>query len=245
MGRRPSPSLPFIMLVMVALFACGHRRVESPQFQSAFALFNQIYSSKLDDAYGDPQMAQVMKLLHEVDPKSLDAPEAAELIARIERGQTDFQSRQAAVAREEQTVRRPVLWQGSGASTVPDLPKPPVVPTAATGPTLGMSRDEFLARFASCFLLKGLYQSGARQGEAYGVKPGECATRYPALADSVVVLLDNHVSSLVPLSEVKTVVVDAGAPASAEAPRAPPPAPPPPPTQTVRYLPGAPVPVAP
>jgi hypothetical protein len=243
MGRRPALKVAVAVLVAV-LGACNHRKAESPQFRSAFALFNGIYASKLDDAYGDPQIAEVLRLLQEVDPNSLDAPEATTLRDKIERGQAEFRSRMAALAREEQTVRRPVQWQGTGPTLAVDLAKQPPAPAAASGPTLGMTRDEFLANYANCFVLKGLYQAGARQGEAYTVKEGDCRARYPALAEAVVVLLENRVSSLIPMSEIRT--VDAGPAAwEAQAPRAPAPPAPAPPPKTVRWLPGAPRPQAP
>jgi hypothetical protein len=246
MGRRPSLKLQLSVLAVAAFVACSRRGVESPQFRSAFTLFNQIYAAKLDDAYGDPQMAEVLRLLGEVDRKSMDAQSAGELSIRIEKGQAEFRARQAAVAREEQTARRPAQWQGSSSSDVVSLAKPAGAPAATSGPTLGMTRDEFLAKYAACFSLKGLYQAGPRQGEAYAVKEGDCATRYPAMAGAVVVLLDNKVSSLIPMADIKTVVLDAG-PLEPEAPPPPPPPPPPlpPPPVVVKTYPGAPIPTAP
>jgi hypothetical protein len=248
MGRNPLLKLGLAVLAAAALVACSRRGVESPQFRSAFTLFNQLYTAKLDDAYGDPQMAEVLRLLAQVDPKSLDAQGAEELRVRVERGQADFQSRMTAVAREEQTAKRPAQWQGSGASFVASAaPKAAVAAVATTGPSLGMTRDEFLAKYASCFSLKGLFQSGARQGEAYSVKEGDCTARYPAMAGAVVVLLDNKVSSLVPMSDVKTVVLDAGLPepVAAPVPVAAPAKPPAPVEPEVKYWPGAPHPTAP
>jgi hypothetical protein len=98
---------------------------------------------------------------------------------------------------------------------------------ALAGPTLDMTRDDFLSHFGDCFDFKGEYRQGEKSGEAYGVRKGDCEARYKPFVSSLVVLIDNRVRSLVPLADVRTIMVDAGAgPAAVAAPAPPAPAPP-------------------
>jgi len=228
------------LLCAVCVSACHHEAPDSPQYEEAFKLYTRLYSAKLDDSYGDPQMQRVLQLLGQVDPASSRAQEAADLKTKVEQGIADFTKRQEKVAADEQAAEAPAKWPTQGGDIAPPSPPPPA-PTAA-GPALGMTRDDFLAKFGNCFALRGLYQQGAKQGEAYALKP-ECAKRYAALADSLVVILEGRVSRDISMSDVTA--LDAGAPVAAALPPAPPPAPPPPPPQKFRYLPGAPHPVAP
>ena len=237
--RRPKSLALLLALVLVA---CRRGPVQSPQFQEAFGLYNQLYARSLDDAYGDPQMAQVADLLAQVDPKSLQVGEAQDLLAKVTAGMADYRARAVKVADEQRAVNAPSTFKGFGAV---DLTPRGVAPEPATAmaPTLGMTRDAFTARFGDCFARQGDYEQGDKRGEAFAVLPA-CVARFPAFADSLVVLLDNRVSSLVHTKDVAVRVVDAGEPAPESKPLLPPvravPPPPAPAPQTVRYLPGAP-----
>jgi hypothetical protein len=226
----------------LSLGACHRPAPDSPEYQKAFDLYTKLYAEELDDSYGNSQMKQVTILLNQVDPGSSRAAEAKELKAKIAAGTTEYEKQKEALAAEQKTAEAPTKWAGPAA--VPTGAAPPSPTAGAAGPALGMTRDDFLARFSDCFELKGLYQQGGKQGEAYTVKTA-CAPKYPALNGSLVVLLDNQVSRLIPLSEVTTSVPDAG---RAETPAAPPPPqpkvpPPPPPEATSPVLPGMPHPV--
>ena len=221
-----------------ALAACHHPPPDSPPFHEAFELYNQLYTEKLDDAFGDPKMAEVQTLLTSVDPASAQAGEAHDLLVKVEQGLADYKKQQARVVADEKAAVAPAPWQGSPLGVESRLPPPPA-PT--TGPSLGMTRDDFLAKFSSCFDLKGLYQSAeGKRGEAYSLRTS-CAGRYPALAGSMVILLEGRVSQLVADADIRTITADAGPPeeavAAPPARKAPPPPPAPPP---VRWLPGAP-----
>ncbi|MHB8419446.1 MAG: hypothetical protein ACYDCL_15330 [Myxococcales bacterium] len=225
----------------LCLAACRRAAPDSPEYEQAFKLYTQLYSAKLDDSYGDPRMQDVLTLLGQVDPASARAAEAKELQTKVEQGVADFRKRQEKVAADEKAAEAPAVWPSQGGSAPPPPPGPPA---SGAGPALGMTRDDFLAKFGACFDLKGLYQQGGKRGEAYAVKPA-CAGKYAALADSLVVLLDGRVDRQIALSDVTT--LDAGTEAAAPPPAAPKPkpAPPPPPPKQVRWMPGAPHPEAP
>src|SRR4051794_37713247 len=58
------------LCLTAALALAGCRRAPGPpdaNYQQASQLYQQLYASQLDDAYGDPQMDQVESLLKKVD----------------------------------------------------------------------------------------------------------------------------------------------------------------------------------
>ncbi len=242
MRRAPAGFLGLTAALAMSMGAgCRKPVADSPQYEQAFDLYTQLYAAKLDDAYGDPAMSRVLTLLSQVDPASSRAAEASELKSKVEQGQADWQKRQARVVALEQAASAPVNWPAGPAPAVASpMPAPA---TAAAGPSLGMTRDDFLAKFASCFDLKGLYEQGGSHGEAYGMKAA-CTARYPALQGNLVVLLDNRVSRLVPLSQVTASTPTSRAAAAPIVPR--PASPPPPPApKVVHWMPGAPRPAGP
>jgi len=207
----------------LAFAACHGRPQPSPQYKQAVALYNELYQKSLDDAYGEPQMAMVHELLQQVDPASASAADAKELQAKVESGMKEYAERDARVRAEVQAaVARPTHWDTPSAQELPAR-----AAGQAAGPTLDMTRDDFLAHFGDCFDFRGEYRQGERSGEAYGVRAGDCQARYKPFVASLVVLLDNRVKALVPMSDVKTVYADAGAaPPAPSAAAAAPPAPP-------------------
>src|SRR6266403_1951878 len=76
-----------ICTLAVVLWA-GCRRSTGPDanYQQAFSLYQQLYATQLDDAYGDPRMDEVVALLRAVDSRSSDAQPAQNLLGTIERG---------------------------------------------------------------------------------------------------------------------------------------------------------------
>src|SRR5438046_938401 len=79
-GRPATPCL-------LALFAC--RRAPAgpdPNYEQASKLYQQLYASELDDAYGDPQMDRVVAFLKKVDSSSADADAARAMLGAIQNG---------------------------------------------------------------------------------------------------------------------------------------------------------------
>jgi len=227
--------------LLLALVSCYRKPPDSPQFEEAFTLYNQLYAKGLDDAYGEPQMARVADLLREVDPKSAQGLEAKDLLTKVERGMMEYHARAERLAAMAASADLPAEFKGGGIILPTSTAVP--APAAAAAPALGMTRDEFTARFGDCFDRKGDYEQGDKRGEAFAVRPG-CVERFPTFANALVVLIDNRVTQLIPTKEVKVLTVDAGEAAPSEAlpvpaPAVVPPGPPAPPTQ-VRYYPGQP-----
>jgi len=75
------------ILCLLALFAC--RRAPAgpdPNYEQASKLYQQLYASELDDAYGDPQMDRVVAFLKKVDSSSADADAARAMLGAIQNG---------------------------------------------------------------------------------------------------------------------------------------------------------------
>ncbi len=223
---------------MLALVSCYRKPPDSPQFEEAFALYNQLYAKGLDDAYGEPQMARVAELLQQVDPKSGQGLESKDLLSKVEHGITEYHARADRLAAVAASADAPVEFKGGGFALPAPTGVPP--PPGPAAPALGMTRDEFTARFGDCFDRKGDYEQGEKRGEAFGVRPS-CAERFPTFANALVVLMDNRVTQLVPTKEVKVLTVDAGDALPVQAPQAAVPAvAPPAPPVPVKYYPGQP-----
>src|SRR5262249_48611776 len=73
-------------ILCLVLFACRRPSGPDPNYEQASRLYQQLYASQLDDAYGDPQMNQVVALLRKVDPSSSDAEAAQSLLHAIQSG---------------------------------------------------------------------------------------------------------------------------------------------------------------
>jgi len=82
---------------VVALTLAGCRRNTGPDesYQQAAAIYQQLYSTQLDDAYGDPRMDEVVSLLHKVDPRSVDAQPAQAMLGTIQRGREELARQRA------------------------------------------------------------------------------------------------------------------------------------------------------
>jgi murein DD-endopeptidase MepM/ murein hydrolase activator NlpD len=91
------------LLFTSATLVFGCRPRASPEYEEAHQRFSQLYAVHLDAAYGRPEMDGVVSLLQAVPPQSLDAPAAAELLARIATGRSQLaedEERRHAIARE-------------------------------------------------------------------------------------------------------------------------------------------------
>jgi hypothetical protein len=195
-------------------------------------------------------MPRVLDLLSKVAPNSSQAGEAKELSEKVEKGMSDAKARAEKVAEDQRIAEAPTKSDFHWASDAPRAAAP-AAPTgpASSGPSLGMTHDELVSKFGDCFERRGDFEQGDKRGEAFGLLPA-CKAKFPSFAESIVVLIDNKVSSLVPLKDVNVRTADAGSPAPAQAAPAPPtpaaaPAAPAPPPQTVRYMPGGPIPQTP
>jgi hypothetical protein len=190
-------------LLFAILAASGCRRAgPDANFQKALGLYQQLYATQLDDAYGDPQMDEVVALLKKVDSRSLDAQPATTLLGTIERG------REALAA---DRARREKMAAAAGATvTTPSGNIDPVAFLAANQHDAGPAQDpygpgatvsEINAATGGClsgyepFTEKGTSTSGI----VYRVVPtSACADKLPGYVGQAVLVINGRVYRRIP-----------------------------------------------
>ena len=75
----------------LVLAACArYSGPADPNFAKARDLYQQLYASEIDEAYGDPQMDTVVSLLENVNKRSVDSPSAQALLHAIAHGREEL-----------------------------------------------------------------------------------------------------------------------------------------------------------
>src|SRR5258708_5403953 len=97
------------LLVALCLVAGCRRRSTGPSqdYESAATLYQQLYVTLLDDAYGDARMDEVVAGLKRVDPRSVDAQAAGDLLGTIDRGRAELAKQRAERAKRTEGVTAP------------------------------------------------------------------------------------------------------------------------------------------
>jgi hypothetical protein len=86
-------SIPLLLLLTLA---CRPRQTgPDANYEKASRIYQQLYASELDDAYGDPKMNDVVQLLNQVEKSSVDAPAAQHLLELIKSGKTALDKQRA------------------------------------------------------------------------------------------------------------------------------------------------------
>jgi len=107
-GEISEPMLPWrcarlAACAMTLALACAkYSGRPDENFAKARQLYEQLYVTQLDEAYGDPKMDEVVALLGKVNKRSLDAPSAQALLHAIEHGREDLAKARA----EREKVRQ-------------------------------------------------------------------------------------------------------------------------------------------
>ena len=186
-----------LWVVTFALLACRNRGPDA-NYQQAFTLYQQLYATQLDDAYGDPRMNEVVNLLGKVSERSDDAERARALLGTIERGRETF-----ALQREEREKRAAAIAQSVAAPQVnidpskvlaaaePDAGQPVQDPF---GP--GASVAELNASHGGCLQDSEPFneQGTGVTGTVYRVAPSEsCRSKLPGLAGQIVLVVGGKI----------------------------------------------------
>ena len=227
------------LILFAALSAAGCRRATGrpdANYQKASRLYQQLYVSQLDDAYGDPKMEEVVGLLHQVDPASQDGEAATAMIGAIQHGREELAKARA--AREKMSAA------AQAAAAAPPVNIDPRKILAEGAPDAGPPQDPYgpgaliadiNANSGACL---GSYEPFTEQvtnvtGTVYRLVPGPtCATRLPGLAGQAVLVVNGRIYRRMtdpnpPGAPPAPPAPDAGSPPDAAAPAAParPPAP--------------------
>jgi hypothetical protein len=125
------------LCVLCLFLAAGCRRQKGPDanYEKAAKLFQQLYATELDDAYGDPQMDQVVVLLKMVDSGSMDADGAKTMLHAIAHGREELAKSRA---------EREKMGAAAAASARNSSPNiDPAKVLAASEPDAGPAQDPY------------------------------------------------------------------------------------------------------
>lgn len=205
--------------VALTFCACFNKPQPSEQYAQAHQLFTKLYAAKLDDAFGDPAMAQVDALLRQVSEDSADWRAAKELARRISEGRKRLEEAQAARQVASAQASAPVPYQ----RMTPDAPAR-AAPAAqldagSSQPAPHMALSEFTSRFSGCFqqgekitvVGKGMFDTWELKDIA------NCRDRHPGFERLYVLTDSNEVFLTVAKNLVTYQVGDAGPPSQATA----------------------------
>ncbi|HYV66115.1 MAG TPA: hypothetical protein VE964_07715 [Myxococcales bacterium] len=208
-------------LALVA--ACGRWSGQpDPNFAKARDLYQQLYATQLDEAYGDPRMEEVVSLLLSVRRRSVDAPSAQALLHAIENGRAELarvhaereklsQAAAAEVAAQRTTIDPTYVLEGPDAGTVQD----PYGPGASIAQ---INKDS-----GGCLVsAEPFHETGTNKtGTLYRLAPNPaCKDRLPGFVGQVVMMSEGQMYRRIPESQAPRPaaapdagVADAGAPA--------------------------------
>ncbi|ADO72005.1 hypothetical protein [Stigmatella aurantiaca] len=217
--NRPLKGLASTLLLVLAPVACRREAAApSAEYEQAHQRFSKLYGQQLDQAFLDPQMADIEAQLERVPPDSLDAQSARELLQRIRQGrermETSQQETQDAVASAREFQDIP-----SSPRTEEPPPPPPAVPEpvdagppdagATTGPVEGSSASELASGYQGCFRRGDqINVTGRGMRESWELADRfSCRQAYPRFANQVVLIEDGRVLSVLAKSLTRLVPV--------------------------------------
>lgn len=201
--------------------ACRKPAKPSEAYTQAHTRFGKLYAQKGDDAFLDPELAQVESLLDQVPADSLDAAAARELRTRIQSGKQQAQAQQKAkadaMAKARESGQMPSGFNSAPTMPAPSAPEEPAeVPDAGTKadtagvPGVGASEAQLAS--SGCFQ-KGepLEVKGRGRRDRWELQDrAACRQQYAPLQDQVLIIEDGKVLALVPRSAVQAIPVDGG-----------------------------------
>ncbi|HYO74137.1 MAG TPA: hypothetical protein VEU33_49505 [Archangium sp.] len=214
------------LLVVAAPVACRKPARPSEAYTQAHMRFGKLYGEKGDDAFLDPELAQVESLLDQVPEDSLDAPSAKELRARIQTGKQQAaaqkKAREDAMAKaREQGPASGGFGSDTGSSPAPGSSDSEPAEEASDGGTddanagsgvPGVGTPEAQLASSGCFQkgealeVKG---RGRRERWELADRPA-CRQQYASLQDQVLIIEEGKVLAQVPRSALQAIPVDGG-----------------------------------
>jgi hypothetical protein len=184
------------ILAAALLAACReHKTGPDANYEQGARIYQQLYATELDEAYGDPRMNEAEELLKKVDPRSVDAEAAQRMLASIDTGR--------AALSQQRADREKMAAAVSASARPPSNIDPQRILAEATpdagvtdpfGP--GASIAELNASSGGC-LTEGepfREQGTGATGSVYRLgKSEQCTARFPGLVGQVVLVTDGHI----------------------------------------------------
>lgn len=205
----------FLLLAAVCFGpGCNRQKAPSAEYREAHQRFSKLYAAQLDDAFLDPQMAEVEALLTRVPESSLDHQNAQQLLTRIREGRARME---AAVAEREkaQQLPPPTFDRAGESGDAPARPAAPAEPPDAglpTAPVRGMPLAQLQSLFGACLDAGPTIDVGGRgERQTFQLRaaPG-CRERLPTVVGHYVLIEEGKVLGLLPEAQVKQEVLDGG-----------------------------------
>jgi len=174
-----------------------------PNFAKARDLYQQLYSSELDEAYGDPQMDQVVSLLENVNKRSVDSPSAQALLHAIEHGTEELAKvhaeREKLRKAAAEVVARPSNIDPTRVLEQPDA-GPPQDPFGPAASVAQINKDS-----GGCLVAGEPFHEGGtnRSGTLYRLAPNPvCKDKLPGFVGQAVMVSDGKIYRRIPESQV-------------------------------------------
>jgi len=174
-----------------------------PNFAKARDLYQQLYVTELDEAYGDARMDQVVSLLQNVNKRSVDAPSAQALLHAIEHGREELAKVQ--VEREKlrkaaaEVVARPSNVDPSRVLEEPDA-GPAQDPYGPAAPVAQINKDS-----GGCLVAGEPFHEGVtnRTGTLYRLASNPvCRDKLPGFVGQAVMVSEGKIYRRIPDSQV-------------------------------------------
>jgi hypothetical protein len=194
------------LLVALCLVAGCRRRSTGPSqdYESAATLYQQLYVTLLDDAYGDARMDEVVAGLKRVDPRSVDAQAAGDLLGTIERGRAELAKQRAERAKRTEGVTAPKPVQIDPSAVLAMSRVDARVEADPTG--TGASIAELNKQYGGCLVSDQSFreQGTGKSGTVYKLAPySACRDKLPGFVGQAVMVIDGVIYRRIPLSEAQ------------------------------------------
>ena len=177
-------------------------------------LYQQLYATQLDEAYGDPRMDEVVSLLQGVSRRSVDAPSAIALLHAIDNGRTELAKIHAEREKLSQAAAE-VVAQRTNIDPAHVLEEPDAGPIQDPyGP--GASISQINKDTGGCLVsAEPFHETGTNKtGTLYRLASNPaCKDRLPGFVGQVVMMSEGRMYRRVPESQVPrpAATPDAGA----------------------------------
>jgi hypothetical protein len=219
-----------VICLLAILAAAGCRKRPSgpdANFQQASRLYQQLYATELDDAYGDARIETVIMQLTKVDPNSVDAEAATALLGTIQRGKEALAQDRA---RREKISTAAQITAALPAPNI-DVQKIISAGTPDAGPPpdpygAGASVAEINRATGGCLVDGEPFneQGTSVNGTVYRVaSSSDCSSKLPGYVGQAVLVVNGRIYRRIadpnPPGAAPPPVPDAGAPAAAAKPK--------------------------
>jgi len=194
----------------ILLSGC-HKRPGAPSahYDKGAAIYHELYVRELDDAWLDPKMEGAVAELILVEPDSVSAPAAKELLAQIEKGRQDAKAARDARAKAlAASQRAPAIDPGSILAASEPPPSDAGERAGANDPYgPGASIADINAQSGGCLVAGSAFreEGSGKTGATYKLaEDPACRTQLPGFVGQVVLALEGRIYRRVGATEVKT-----------------------------------------